>query len=104
MTEILLLLKNLLEFKKNKIYKHMPTNSESVYFNVLNYIVGEYYNTYHKTIKVKPIDVKSDSFDEYNEESNEKDPKSKVNDHVRFQSTKIFLLMYMLLTGVRAFL
>ena len=29
-----------------------------------------------------PIDVKSDSFAEYNEESNEKCPKSKVNDHV----------------------
>ena len=42
----------------------------------------EYNNTYHKTIKMKPADV-SDSFAEYNEESNEKDPKFKVGDHVR---------------------
>ena len=32
---------------------------------------------------MKPIDVKSDSFVEYIEESNEKDPKSKVGEHVR---------------------
>ena len=68
---------------KNKTYKHMTANSENVYFNVLNDIVDEYNNTYHKTIKMKPIDVKNDSFAEYNEESNERDPKFKVGDHVR---------------------
>ena len=31
---------------------------------------------------MKPIDVKNDSFAEHNEESNEKDPKFKVRDHV----------------------
>ena len=68
---------------KIKIYKHMIANSKNVYFNVLNYIVDEYNNIYHKTIKMKPIDVKNDSFAEYNEESNEKRPKFKVGDHVR---------------------
>ena len=53
----------------------MTAVSKNVYSNVLNYIVDEYNNTYHNTIKMKPIDVKSDSFAEYNEESNEKDPK-----------------------------
>ena len=67
---------------KNKIYKHMTTNSENLYFNALNDNVNEYKNTYHKTITMKPIDVKSYSFAEYNEESNEKDPKFKVGDHV----------------------
>ena len=67
---------------KNKIYKHMTAISKNVYFNVLDDIVDEYNNTYHKTIKTKPIDVKRDSFAEYNEESNEKDPKFKVGDHV----------------------
>ena len=56
--------------------------SKIVYFDVLNDIVGEY-NTYHKIIKMKPIDVKSDSVAEYNEESNEKDTKFKEGDHVR---------------------
>ena len=68
---------------KNKIYKHTTANSENMYFNVLNDIVDEYNNTYHKTIKTKPMDVKSDSFAENNEEFNEKDPKFKVGDHVR---------------------
>ena len=45
-------------------------------------------NTYHTTIKMKPIDVKSDSFAEYNEKSNEKDPKFKVGDHVRILKYK----------------
>ena len=50
---------------KNKIYKHMSAISNNVYFNVLNHIVDKY-NTYHKTIKMKPIDVKNGSFAEYN--------------------------------------
>ena len=61
----------------------MPAISKNVYFNVLNDIVEKYNNTYPKTIKMKPVDVKSDSFAEYNEESNEKDSKFKVGDHVR---------------------
>ena len=73
---------------KNKIYKHMTAISKNVYFDVLDYIVDEYNNTYHKTIKMKPIDVKSDSFPEYNEESNEKDPKFKVGNHVRMSKFK----------------
>ena len=73
---------------KNKIYKHMTTISKNVYFNVLDDIVDEYNNAYHKTIKMKPIDVKSDSFAEYNEESNGKDPKFKVGDHVRISKYK----------------
>ena len=72
---------------KNKIYKHMTAISKNVYFNVLN-IVDKYNNTYHKTTKMNPIDVKNDSFGEYNEESNEKDPKFKVNDHVRISKYK----------------
>ena len=32
---------------------------------------------------MKPIDVKSDSFAEYNEECNEKNPKFKIGDYVR---------------------
>ena len=58
---------------KNRIYKHMAAVSKNVYFNVLNNIVDEYNNTYHKTIRMKPVDVKSDSFAGYNEQSNEKD-------------------------------
>ena len=73
---------------KNKIYKHMTVISKNVYFDVLDNIVDEYNNTHHKTIKMKPIDVGDDSFVEYNEESNEKDPKFKVGDHVRISKFK----------------
>ena len=78
---------------KNKIYKHMTVISKNVYFDVLDDIVDEYNNTYDKTIKMKPVDVGDDSFAEYNgvafnEESNEKDPKFKVGDHVRISKFK----------------
>ena len=63
--------------------KELLAISKNVYFDVLDDIVDKYNNTYHKTIKMKPIDVKDDSFAEYNEKSNEKDPKFKVGDHVR---------------------
>ena len=67
---------------KNKINKHMTSISKNVYFDILDDTVNKYNNTYHKTIKMKPVDFGDDSFDEYNEESNEKDPKFKVGDHV----------------------
>ena len=41
-----------------------------------------------KTIKMKPIDVKSDFFAEYSEESDEKYPKLKVGNHVRISKYK----------------
>ena len=59
----------------NNIYKHTTAVSKNVYFNVLNEIVDEYNNTYHRTKKMKPIDVKSDSFVGYNEGTNEKGAK-----------------------------
>ena len=73
---------------KNKIYKHMTAISKNVYYDLFVDIVDKHNNTYHKTIKMKSIDVKSDSFAEYNEESNEKDPKFKVGDHVRISKYK----------------
>ena len=73
---------------KNKIFKHMAATSKNVYFDVLDNIVNKYNNTVHRTIKMKPIDVTSDSYAEYNEDSNKKDPKFKVGDHVRISKYK----------------
>ena len=53
---------------------------------------------------MKPIDIKSDSFAEYNDESNEKDPKFKVCDHVRISKRKYIFAKGMLLIGVKKFL
>ena len=44
---------------KNKIYKCMILISENVYISKLASIVNEYSNTYHITIEIKPVDVKS---------------------------------------------
>ena len=52
--------------------------SKNVYFDVLDDSVDKYNNTVHRTMKMKPIGVTSDSYAEYNEDSNEKDPKFKV--------------------------
>ena len=45
-------------------------------------------NTVHITIKMKPIDVTNDSLAEYDEESNKKSPKFKINDHVKISKYK----------------
>ena len=61
---------------------------KNFYFDFLDDIADKYNNTYHRTIKMKPIDVKSDSYAEYNVDSNEKDPKFQVGDHVRISKYK----------------
>ena len=67
---------------KNKIYKHMTAISKNVYYDALDDIVNKYNNTVYRTTKMKPIDVTNNSFAEYSEESNKKDPKFKVGGHV----------------------
>ena len=51
---------------KNKIFKHMTAVSKNLYSGVLDDIVNKYSNTVHRTMKMKPIDVTSDSYAEYN--------------------------------------
>ena len=55
---------------------------------MLDDIVNKYNITAHKTIKMKPIGVTGDSYAEYNEDFNKKDPKFKVGDHVRISKYK----------------
>ena len=47
---------------KNKIYKHMTSVSKTVYIDKLDDIVNEYNNTYHRTIKMNPPDVKDNTY------------------------------------------
>ena len=44
---------------KKKIYKYMTSVSKNVYIDKLDDIVNKCNNTYHSTIKIKPVDVKS---------------------------------------------
>ena len=66
----------------------MTAISKNVYFGVWNDIVNKYNNTIHRTIKMKHIDVTNDSYAEYNENSNKKNPKLKIGDRVRISKYK----------------
>ena len=81
---------------KSKICKYMTSISKNVYIDKLNTIVNKYNNTYHITIKMKPIDVKDNTYINTNKEINYKDPKFKVGDYVRISKYKnIFAKEYM---------
>ena len=84
----LLLLKDLSEFLKTKISQYMTSISKNVYIDKLDDIVNEYNNTYHRTIKMKPVDVKDNTYIDFKKEVNDKDPKFKVGDHVRISKYK----------------
>ena len=65
---------------KSKIYNYITSISKNVYIDKLDDIVNEYNNTYQTTIKIKPLDVKDNTYD--------KDLKFKVGDHVRISKYK----------------
>ena len=73
---------------KNKNYKYMTSISGNLYIDKLYDIVNEYNNTYHEAIKMKPVDVKSGNYVEYNVNFNDKYPKFQVGDHVRISKYK----------------
>ena len=60
---------------KNKIFKHMILLSKNVCIDALDDAVDKLNNAYHTTIKMKPVDIKSSNYIEYNVNSNDKDPK-----------------------------
>ena len=68
---------------KNKIYKYMTSISKNVCIDKLDDIVHKYNNKKHRTIKMKPIDVKDNAYTDFGEEVNDNDPKFKIGDHVR---------------------
>ena len=47
---------------KTKIYKYMTSVSKNVYIGKLDDIVGEFDSTYHRTIKMKPVDVRGNTY------------------------------------------
>ena len=66
----------------------MTSVSEIVYIDKLDDIVNEYNNSYHRTIKMKPVDVKDNAYIDSSKEVNDKDSKFKVGDHVRLSKYK----------------
>ena len=81
---------------KSKIYKYMTSISKYVYIDKLDDIVDEYNNTYHTTIKMKPIDIKDNTYINASKEIINKDPKFKVGDRVKISKyNNIFAKGYM---------
>ena len=81
---------------KNKIDIYMTSVSKNVDIDKLDDIVNEYDNTYHRTIKMKPVDVQDNTYFEFEKEVNNKDPKFKVGDHTRISKYKnIFAKLHM---------
>ena len=68
---------------KNKIYKYMTSISKNVYIDQLDDIVHKCNNKKHRTIKMKPTDVKDNTYINFGKDVNDNDPKFKFGDHVR---------------------
>ena len=78
---------------KNKIYKYMTSISKNVYTDKLDDIVDEYNDAYHRTIKMKRVDVKDNTYIDSMElhskkEVNDRDLKLKVGDYARISKYK----------------
>ena len=52
----------LIKTLKGKIYKYMNLTSKNAYIDKLDDTIDEYNNTYHRTIKMKPTDVKDNTY------------------------------------------
>ena len=73
---------------KNEIYTYKTSVSKNVYIDQSDGIVNKYNNTYHSTIKMKPVDVKPNTYIESSKEINNKNPKFKIDDTVRISKYK----------------
>ena len=73
---------------KNKIYKYMTSVSKNVYIDKLDDIVNKSNTTYHNTIKMKPVDVKSSTYINSSKEINHVNPKFQFGDIVRISKYK----------------
>ena len=66
----------------------MNSISKNVYIDKLDDIVNKYINTYHRTIKMKPVGVKSSTYIDFNK-NNKEGLKIKVDDSVRISKYKL---------------
>ena len=74
----------------------MTAISKNVYIDKLDDIVKEYNNKYHTSIKMKPANVKDNTYIDVKKKTNDKNPKFKVGDNVRISKYKnIFAKGYM---------
>ena len=73
---------------KNKIDEFITSISKNKHIVKLDDIDNKYSNAYHRTIKMKPVDVKLSTYIDLNKENNKEGPKFKVGDNVRIPKNK----------------
>ena len=73
---------------KSKIYKHTTSISKNLYICTIDDKVNKYNKTYHRKIKMKPVDVKSNTCVNSSKEILDPDPKFKIYDTVRISKYK----------------
>ena len=78
---------------KNKIYKYTTSLSKNVYIDKLVEIVNKYDNTYHRTTKMKLVDVNPSMYVDFNKENNMESPIFQVGDLIRISKYNFFLQM-----------
>ena len=90
---------------KNKTYKYATAMSKKEYINKLDDIVKEYNKTYHRTIKMKPVDVKGNTYIDFERKRLMiKIQNLKLMIMLEFLNTKIFLLKDIHQIGLKKFL
>ena len=81
----------------------MTSRSKNVYIDKLDGIVNKYNNTYHRTIKMKPVGVKPNIYINFSKENNNKEgPKLVIM--LEHQNMKIFLQKVMFQISLKKFL
>ena len=74
-----------------------------MYIDKLDYIVNKYNNTYHRIIKMKPVEVKSSIYNDSSREFIGKDPKFKIVIFLEYQNIKIYFQNVTLQIGLKKF-
>ena len=88
---------------KNKVYKYFTSTSENVYIDKLDDIVNKYNNAYHSTIKIKPVEVKSNTYIDSSKEINDKILNLKFVMLLEYQNIKTFFNKTLFQIGLKKF-
>ena len=78
--------------------------TKNIYIDQLDDIVNKYNDTYHSTTKMRPVDVKSNTYSDSSKEINDKDPKFKIGDILEYQNIKTCLQKAMFQISLKKFL
>ena len=90
--------------EKNDIKFIQTIMKKNIYFDILDDVVNKYNNTCYSTIKMKPVDIKSSTYINLSKETNDKDPKFKIDDIVTISKYKNILQKAMLKVALKKFL